>query len=153
MGPIEEYIQNDLKVDLKKESAFFTEWDPSIVQKTIDDHSKVVKWQMEKGYKQISGIPWIIDDYAESSEILHARGNNLQQNLHFGKTQPGELYVHRSGPLVSEYNNSQKLTCALFYPATAKESQFIEDEYRPHEVSRDDFRQFFEECAKEKYSF
>jgi hypothetical protein len=45
------------------------------------------------------------------------------------------------------------LTCALFFKATAKEAQFIEDEYRPHEVSRDDFRQIFEECTKEKYSF
>ena len=45
------------------------------------------------------------------------------------------------------------MTCALFFKATAKESQFIEDEYRPHEVSRDDFRQVFEECTNEKYSF
>ena len=41
----------------------------------------------------------------------------------------------------------------LFFKATAKEAQFIEDEYRPSEISRDDFRQIFEECTKEKYSF
>ena len=47
----------------------------------------------------------------------------------------------------------KNLTCALFFKATAKEAQFIEDEYRPSEIARDDFRQIFEECPKEKYSF
>ena len=41
----------------------------------------------------------------------------------------------------------------MFFKATAKEGQFIEDEYRPSEVSRDDFRQTFEERTREKYSF
>ena len=61
--------------------------------------------------------------------------------------------MHCAGPQFGVNNNSKKLTCALFFKATAKESQFIEDEYRPHEVSRDDFRQVFEECTNEKYSF
>ena len=47
----------------------------------------------------------------------------------------------------------KKCTSVLCFKATAKEAQFIEDEYRPHEISRDDFRQIFEECTKEKYSF
>ena len=66
-GPIERYITNVLVVDFKKEPAFFTEWDPSIIQKTIDDHAKIAKWQKEKGYKQISGILWIIDYLADDS--------------------------------------------------------------------------------------
>ena len=43
---------------MKKETAFYTEWDPAIIQRTIDDHAKVVKLQKEnKGHsKQISGI-------------------------------------------------------------------------------------------------
>ena len=66
-GPISEYIQYDLGVDLKKEPAFYTDWDPAIIQKTGDDHAKVVKWQKEnKGHsKQISGILWVIDDFAD----------------------------------------------------------------------------------------
>jgi hypothetical protein len=44
-------------------------------------------------------------------------------------------------------------TCVLFFRATAKEAQFIEDEYRPSEVSREDFRHIFEECTREKFSF
>ena len=47
-GTVEECIQNVLRADLKKEPAFFTEWDPAIIQKTIDDHAKVVKWQRRR---------------------------------------------------------------------------------------------------------
>ena len=72
--PISKNIQTDLGVDLKKEPAFFTEWDPVIIQKTIDDHAKVFKWQKEKGYKRISGILWIVDDFADDPAIMHARG-------------------------------------------------------------------------------
>ena len=32
-GPVEDYIQNVLRVDFKKEPCFYTEWDPSIIQK------------------------------------------------------------------------------------------------------------------------
>ena len=76
-GPIEEYLTNDLRIDRKKEPACFTEWDPRRIHKTIDDHAKVVKWQKEKGYKQFSGILWIIDDFADDSSIVHAKGNNI----------------------------------------------------------------------------
>ena len=44
-------------------------------------------------------------------------------------------------------------TSVLFFKATAKEALFMEDEYRPSEISRDDFRQIVEECTKEKYIF
>ena len=45
------------------------------------------------------------------------------------------------------------LTCALFFQSTAKEAKFIEDEYRPSGVDRELFRQVFEECVQEPYSF
>ena len=153
-GPVEDYIQNVLRVDLKKEPAFFTEWDPSIIQKTIDDHAKVVKWQKEKGYKQISGILWIVDDFADDPAIMHARGNNILNKLFISgrHQQVSCICIVQALSLVST-TIRKNLTCALFFKATAKESQFIEDEYRPSEISRDDFRQIFEECTKETYSF
>ena len=106
-GPVEDYIQNVLRVDLKKEPAFYTEWDPAIIQKTIDDHAKVVKWQKEKGHKQISGILWIIDDFADSPEIVHARGNNILNKMFIsGRHQQVSLHLHCSSFEFSEYNNS-----------------------------------------------
>ena len=56
-GPVENYIQNVLRADLKKEPCFYTEWDPAIIQKTIDDHAKVVKWQKENGVQADFGNP------------------------------------------------------------------------------------------------
>ena len=75
-GPVEDYLTNDLRIDLKKEPALFDTFDPAVVQKIIDDNSKVVKWQKEKGHsKQIAGILWIFDDITDSPEIIHARGD------------------------------------------------------------------------------
>ena len=70
-------------VDLKEEPAFYTEWDPAIIQKTINEHAKVVKWQKEnEGHsKQISGILWIVDDFADDPQIMHARGKNILNKL------------------------------------------------------------------------
>ena len=80
-GSVEDYIQNILRVDLKKEPAFYTEQDPAIILKMIDDHAKVVKWQKEKNHKQIASIFWIIDDFADSPEIIHARENNILNKM------------------------------------------------------------------------
>ena len=40
-GAVEDYIQNVLRADLKKEPAYFTEWDPAIIQKTIKGHTQI----------------------------------------------------------------------------------------------------------------
>ena len=85
---------------------------------------------------------------------MHARGNNILNKLFISgrHQQVSCICIVQALSLVST-TIRKNLTCALFFKATAKESQFIEDEYRPSEISRDDFRQIFEECTKEKYSF
>ena len=153
-GPVEDYLQNVLRIDLKKEPAFFDTWDPGVIQKTIDDHAKVVKYQKERGNKQIAGILWIIDDFADSPEIVHARGNNILNKMFISgrHQQVSCICIVQALSLVST-TIRKNCTCVLFFRATAKEAQFIEDEYRPSEVSRDDFRHIFEECTREKFSF
>ena len=104
--------------------------------------------------KQTADILWILDDFAGSPEIVHARGNNILNKMFISgcHQQVSCICIVQALSLVST-TIRKNLTCALLFKATAKETQFIEDEYRPHEVSRDDFRQLFEECTKEKYSF
>ena len=46
-GPVEDYIQNVLRVDLKKEPAFYTEWDPAIIPK--NDRRPCKSREMAKG--------------------------------------------------------------------------------------------------------
>jgi hypothetical protein len=153
-GPVEAYLTNVLKIDLKKEPAFFDSWDPSIIQKTIDDHAKVVKFQKERGDKQISGILWVIDDLADSPEIMHKQGNNIINKMFISgrHQQVSCICIVQALSLVST-TIRKNCTCALFFRATAKEAQFIEDEYRPSEVDRETWRKIFEECTREKYSF
>jgi len=153
-APVEDYLKNVLRIDLKKEPAFFDTWDPGVIQKTIDDHAKVVKYQKERGNKQIAGILWIIDDFADSPEIVHAKGNNILNKMFISgrHQQVSCICIVQALSLVST-TIRKNCTCVLFFRATAKEAQFIEDEYRPSEVSREDFRHIFEECTREKFSF
>ena len=81
MGASRGLYSKKLRIDLKKEPAFSTEWGPAIIQKTIDDHAKVAKWQKEQGHKQNEGILWIVDDFADSPETVHARGNNVLNKM------------------------------------------------------------------------
>jgi hypothetical protein len=152
--PIRLFLQNDLKIDLKKEPAFFDTWNPEIIQKTIDDHAKVVKFQKERGDKLISGILWIIDDFADSPEIMHKQGNSILNKMFISgrHQQVSCICIVQALSLVST-TIRKNCTCALFFRATAKEAQFIEEEYRPSEIDRETWRHIFEECTKEKYSF
>ena len=114
-GPVEDYLTNDLQIDLKKEPAFFTERDPSIIQKTIDDHAKVVKWQKEKGYKQISGILWLIDDFADDPSIAHARGNNILNKMFISGRHQQVSCICIVQALSLVLTTSRKISLALIF--------------------------------------
>ena len=54
LDSVQKYLQKDLGVDLKKEPAFFEEWDDSAtLDRLAQKHSEVVRKQKERGDRQI----------------------------------------------------------------------------------------------------
>ena len=59
---VQEYIENQMGVDTKKEPWCFDEFDEGQMQKIINRHAKVVQHVKDSKKKQIPGILIILDD-------------------------------------------------------------------------------------------
>jgi hypothetical protein len=60
--PVKKYIEDDLKVDLEKEPAFFDEWDPAQLEKILKDQFQIIEYQKKRKYKRLLSILIVIDD-------------------------------------------------------------------------------------------
>ena len=81
------YIENDLKVDNKKEQFLFEEYDAPALEHIIDTQHTVIEYQKKQGMKKLFSCLLIIDDFAEDktfmrySKILHGL---YTKSRHFG---------------------------------------------------------------------
>ena len=67
--------------DLQKEPAFHEDLDAGMLKKIIERHSAVVRRQKEAGHKKLYGMRCIVDDFADSAEIMHKRSGSVLRRL------------------------------------------------------------------------
>ena len=77
--PVKKYIEDDLKVDLEKEPAFFDEWDPAQLEKILKDQFQIIEYQKKKKYKRLFSILIVIDDFADRPDLMHSNANVLSR--------------------------------------------------------------------------
>ena len=98
---------------------------------------------------------WILDDLGDNQQVLHMQGgsNILNKLAISGRHSFCDLWVVvQKMSLVSTVIRTQ-LTCGVFFAATAKETQFICDEFCPNGMDKETFKHIYSECCREKYSF
>ena len=69
--PVRKYIQEEMGVDLKKEPAFFTDFDPAVLEGIVKKHSDVVQKQKDRGDRKLFGMLVIVDDFGDDASVLH----------------------------------------------------------------------------------
>ncbi len=68
---VKDYSEKELGVDPKKEQCFFPEWNGGAdLQRIVAQHAAVTAYAKKQGHKKLYSILVVIDDWAESSQIL-----------------------------------------------------------------------------------
>jgi len=76
-GPVKKHLEKDKGIDLKKEPAFFEDFDIAAMQGIIDRHKKIVQTQKDRGEKRLYSVLIIVDDFADDQRVMR-RGKNGQ---------------------------------------------------------------------------
>ena len=97
--PVKKYVHETLGVDPDKEQCFFSKWDPQSLQRILDTQASMIEMQKKRGYTNMYGICIVVDDFADSPEVLHAVGKNVINTL----------FVRGRHLMVSTLIGSQKL--------------------------------------------
>ena len=66
-GPVKKYLEKKV-VDLKKEQAFFEDFDVTAMQGITDRHKKIVQTQKDRGEKRLFSVLIIVDDWADNQQ-------------------------------------------------------------------------------------
>ena len=99
MDTREKYVHETLGVDPTKEQSFFSEWNPAALEHILETQASMVEMQKKRGYTKVYGICVVVDDHADSPEVLHAQGKNVINSL----------FVRGRHLMVSTLIGSQKL--------------------------------------------
>ena len=83
--PVKKYVQDDLGVDPDKEPCFFSEWDPSELEKILATQHKVVELQKKAKQKRLFSILVVIDDFADRPDIMHSSTNTIARLFFRGR--------------------------------------------------------------------
>ena len=154
-GPVKKYLEKDKGIDLKKEPAFFEDFDVGVMQGIIDRHKKIVQTQKDRGEKRLFSVLIIVDDWADNQQVMRHGKNGQMLNQLF-------LKGRRWG--VSTILSVQKLTlvstpCRVnatgliaFKVRNYKEYEAIEGESSAL-IDRATFKKVWEAATSEPYSF
>ena len=97
---VKQYSEKELGVDPRKEQCFFSEWDESALNHICHEHAKVTALAKKQKMKTLCSILVIIDDWAESRQVIHSPTNCISSAFLRGRHQGLSIIV-----------SSQKLTC------------------------------------------
>jgi hypothetical protein len=78
-APVKKYVTETLGVDLKKEKCFFEDWEPAELDRILKLQARMVEYQKKHkpNGKKLHGILVVIDDWADSPEVMHDNKNAL----------------------------------------------------------------------------
>ena len=65
--PVQEYIQDHLKVVLEKEQCMFDEYIPSELEEVINKQHKSIEYQRKNDQDKLHSILITVDDFADST--------------------------------------------------------------------------------------
>ena len=76
--PVISYAEKHLnQKESKTDKYFFSEYEPSELQKIIDTQYKIIDWMKERGYKELYQICVIIDDFIDQRSFTHSPASLL----------------------------------------------------------------------------
>ena len=64
--PVQQCIQDELKVDLEKQKCFFHDYNPEELEAVIKRQHKVIEFQKKNEHKKLHSMLVIVDDFADS---------------------------------------------------------------------------------------
>jgi len=98
---VKDYSEKELGVDPKKEQCFFSEWNGGAdLARVVEAHAAVTAYAKKQKHKKLYSILVVIDDWAESAQVLHDK-----------KSPISSLFLRGRHQGVSCIVSSQKLTC------------------------------------------
>ena len=153
--PVRKHLQEDLGIDLKKEPAFFEEWDDgATLDKLVKKHSEVVRKQKERGDKQLFGALFVIDDWGDRADVMHKASGSVIGRLFLSGRHHGcsVLLGVQKLTLVSTVCRVNATGLLAFKVRNQKEYEAIESEVTAL-VDKHTFREIWEEATSEPYSF
>ncbi len=153
--PVRKHLQEDLGIDLKKEPAFFEEWDDgATLEKLVKKHSEVVRKQKERGDKQIFGALFIVDDWGDRADVMHKASGSVIGRLFLSGRHHGCSVILgvQKLTLVSTVCRVNATGLLAFRVRSQKEYESIESEVTAL-VDEHTFREIWEEATSEPYSF
>jgi hypothetical protein len=152
--PVRSYIKEELNVDIKKEPAFFTEFESSVVEAIVKKHSDVVQKQKDRGDRILFGCLVIVDDFGDDASVLHKGGGSVLNRLFLSGRHHSisTIVAVQKITLVSSPIRVNATGLLAFKVRNQKEYESIENEVTAL-VDRHTFREIWEESTSEPYSF
>ena len=154
--PVEKFIVEKMGVDIKKEPWAFDEWDDgATLDKLMRRHSEAVRKQKERGDKQIFGVLFIVDDWADRADILHRASGSVINRLFLQGRHHGCSVVLGVQKLttVSVVCRVNATVLLAFKVRNYKEYESIESEVTAL-VDRNTFKEIWEVAVESQpYSF
>jgi len=153
--PVRKHLQEDLGINLKKEPAFFEEWDNgATLDKLVQKHSEVVRKQKERGDRQIFGALFVIDDWGDRADVMHKASGSVIGRLFLSGRHHGcsVLLGVQKLTLVSTVCRVNATGLLAFKVRNQKEFESIGSEVTAL-VDKHTFREIWEEATSEPYSF
>ena len=152
--PVRKYIKEDLNVDTKKEPAFFTEFESSVVEAIVKKHSDVVQKQKDRGDRILFGCLVIVDDFGDDASVLHKGGGSVLNRLFLSGRHHAisTIVAVQKITLVSSPIRVNATGLLAFKVRNQKEYESIENEVTAL-VDRHTFRAIWDEATAEPYSF
>jgi len=152
--PVRKYIQEDMGVDLKREQAFFTDFEPAVLQAIVKKHSDIVQKQKDRGDRKLFGMLVIVDDFGDDASVLHKGGGSVLNRLFLSGRHHAisTIVAVQKLTLVSTPIRVNATGLLAFRVRNQKEYESIESEVTAL-VDRHTFREIWEEATSEPYSF
>jgi len=93
-GPVKTFIEELMGVNLKKEPAFYTEFDVEALEGIIKKHANVVQKQKDRGDGRSKSRPLfqqllIVDDFGDDASHLHRGGGSTLNRLYLSGRHSG----------------------------------------------------------------
>ena len=153
-GPVKKYLEKK-SIDLKKEPAFFEDFDLAAMQGIIDRHKKIVQTQKDRGERRLFSVLVVIDDFADDQRVMrHGKNGQMLSQLflkgrHWGLST---ILSVQKLTLVSTPCRVNATGLLAFKVRNQKEYEAIESESSAL-IDRATFKSVWEAATHEPYSF
>jgi len=150
--PVKKFIRGAQGVDEGKEKVCFDSYRPEEMEEVVDTQKKIVDAQKKRGDKRLYSILIIVDDFAD--EVAFTRRSSLLWMLyvrgrHYGISSISSVQRYR---VLSPIIGTNATALIIFTLRNVKGLEALTEENSAL-VSRERFREMYEEATAEPYSF